>query len=146
MIEVLPLKLQKTFLVQKILFLILDFLTFVLMVGIQTNIMKRWFSILLSLSFLSQFLIVTYKSRVPFCHIINNLGREHSWKDYIYSLSTLYDDSEPFAISEFISGFSIIIVFSPILLSNNSNNFLLERLFYRIKYITKIYFIFTLLL
>lgn len=36
---------------------------------------------------------------------IQIFGVPHSWKDYIYSLSTLYNVSKPFAIFELISVF-----------------------------------------
>ena len=43
-------------------------------------------------------------------------GVEHSWAYYIYSMPMRYDNSEPFAISEFISG--LTSQSSPILLDN----------------------------
>ena len=38
-------------------------------------------------------------------YIFTQIGVPHSWKDYIYSLSTLYNVSKPFAIFELISVF-----------------------------------------
>ena len=66
--------------------------------------------VIIRLFILISYISYSYKFRVPF-HI---KCVEHSWRDYIYSPSTLYDDSEPFVISEFISG--LTSQSSPILL------------------------------
>ena len=54
--------------------------------------------ILLSCGFLSAPLYITIKFSVHF-----HICVAHSWKDYIYSPSTRYDDKQPFAICLFIS-------------------------------------------
>lgn len=63
------------------------------------------FSVLLSYSFLSVFLILLFEqARRTFLSFYKDKG--HSWVDYIYSPPTLYDDSKPCEILEFISVFS----------------------------------------